>query len=100
MENIRILARPEAYKCLSNPEESQRLKPVLELVIEIARDGITDLRFLNHLEFGIRTRWAKTSKEKSIILIYNYNEERSYNLLDPYDFELAIREAIPIPFFD
>lgn len=103
MENVRIFARPKAYELLTNPSEGERLKPVVEQAIALARDDRRlDGAFLNPLECGIRARWAKEPTEESVILIYSFQdqEENGYNLLDPAELGLAIKDAIPIMFLD
>lgn len=102
MENLKILARPVAYQMLTDPAQSERLTEVVSDALVIARqengerfDGAFPLK----AEFLIKTRWAKNPGEESVILISSADEETRYNLLNPQQLELAIKEGIPIPFF-
>lgn len=58
--------------------------------------------FLNKIGFQITTRWANKPSETSVILIWHFSdqEKKGYCLRDPDEMDLAIREALPIPFFD
>ncbi len=103
MENVKILARPEAYKLLSTPSESWRLQEVVSQAIKLKNDARKlDFAMLPKLDFYITTRWAKKPSEASIILIWCNNDQvkKGYCLRDPDEMELAIGEALPIPFFD
>lgn len=103
MENIKIFARPEAYKLLTNPSEGERLKAVIEEAFAVAhRKGGEERRFVlpKNTDFGIITRWATHSSKESAVLIFSFQDEEKYNLLDPVELEFAIKEAIPIPFLD
>lgn len=103
MENLRILARPVAYKMLTDPAESERLTEVVSDTLVIARQKNGkkyDFAFPLKSEFLIRSRWAKAPGEESVILISSIDEETQYNMFDPQQLELAIKEGVPIPFFN
>lgn len=103
MENIKIFARPEAYKLLNDPSQSERLRPVLKDAFMLTRnDRKLGGSFLNQIDFGIRTKWANNPNEISVILIFCCldQELNGYNLYDSNQLELAIKQAIEIPFFD
>ena len=103
MENLKILARPVAYKMLTDPAESERLKEIVSDALLIARQENGerfDGSFPVKSEFAIRTRWAKAPGEDSVILISSSDEETKYNLFNPQHLELAIKEGVPISFFE
>lgn len=102
MENLKILARPVAYKMLTDPAESERLTEVVSDALLFASQQDREnhnFSFPVKSEFLIKTRWAKVPGEDSVILISSADEETRYNLLNPQQLELAIKEGIPIPFF-
>lgn len=102
MENLKILARPVAYKMLIDPAESERLTEVVADALSIARQKNGkkyDFAFPVKSEFLIRTRWAENPGEESVILISSSDEANEYNMFDPQQLELAIKEGVQIPFF-
>jgi hypothetical protein len=102
MENIKILARPEAYRMLTNPSECERLNTVVAEAIKIAQCHNGKKRKLAHPAFTdclLVMRWADSPEKESVILISSFQEKNLFNLLDSNQLELAIREGTQIPFF-
>lgn len=94
------MAMPEAYEQMINPADGKRIETAIQDAVSVAlkKHGECDGFFLQNCTLAIKTWWAKSSGEDSIVLIYSLRELPKFNLFDADEFNQAVREAIPIPF--
>jgi hypothetical protein len=104
MENLKIFARPDAYRRLTTPLKSQHpQKKVTKKIFEIINGkNKPDLAYMKNPVFYFLIRWAKQSNENTLILILTPLDQTKdgFNFLsDNAAFDLALKSSYPIPLF-
>lgn len=102
MKNIRVFARPDAYKRLTKPLKNEYpQKKVIKKIFEIINgENKPEIAYMKNPVFYFEIRWAKQTCENTLILIWtplDQGKDNGYDLDD--DFEFALKDSFPVPLF-
>jgi hypothetical protein len=98
VENVKILATPEAYEMLTSSSCGESVHKAVCSSIEIA---LTKLRktpdhFIEDCPLALSAYWATSPNEDSIILIYKQDSVSAYYCINYNEFFSLAETALPI----
>ncbi len=99
MENVSVLATPDAYELLTNPANGEMVQSAVTEAINFALGKHQKFKELKCPEMSIEKcpltlsmKWAESPEEQTIILI----NRTGLMFLSPEKFNTAIKSGIPI----